>query len=110
MYALIRKSDNALESIVESTAGYDLALYLVVDVAGDPHSLKWTGAALVPRDPTPAEETDAALEADARWQALKNASPAQIDAWLAGNVTSVAQARQVLKILTLAVQRLARTR
>jgi hypothetical protein len=49
-----------------------------------------------------------ALAADPRWQAMQAATPAQIDNWLAANVTTVAQARQVLRMLILAVRRLAR--
>lgn len=52
----------------------------------------------------PAEQT--ALEADPRWQALQGATPQQIEDWLTANVTSLASARQVLKILLLAVRQL----
>jgi len=97
-------------TVVYSTDGYDLTGCTVVNAPAPIERYVWDGTQFAPRPPTPAEETDAALEADARWQALKNASPAQIDAWLASNVTTISQARQVLKILTLAVQRLARTR
>lgn len=96
---------------VYSTDGYDAALYDFVDMPpGDPTQWRWDGSTFVQRDPTPAEETAAALDTDPRWQAMKSASPAQIDTWLTANVTDLASARRVLKILVLAVQALARTR
>jgi hypothetical protein len=111
MLALIDKATAECVAIVHSTAGYDLALYDVVETpAGDLMELRWDGAQFVPRDPTPAEEADAALEDDAWWQALKSATPAQIEAELTARVTNIATARRALKLLVLAVQRLARTR
>ena len=44
---------------------------------------------------------------DAVLAALLNASPAQIDAYLAANVTTLVQARAVLRALALAVRALA---
>lgn len=110
MYGLIRKADSTLDCIVDSTDGYDLTEFNVVEIPGDPMDLRWDGAQFVQRDPTPAEESDAALEADVRWQQLKGASPQQIETYLTQQVTDLASARRVLKILVLAVQRLARTR
>lgn len=111
MFGLIRTADNTLDSKVGSTDGYDLSLYDVKELPpGDPAQWAWDGTQFVPRPPTPAEETEAALEADPRWLAMRNASPAQIEARLASDVTDLASARRVLKILVLAVQRLARTR
>lgn len=111
MYGLIRKSDGVLECVVHATDGHDLTPYDVHELpAGDPMQYRWNGSAFVVRDPTPAEETAGALTADPRWAALKAASPAQIDTWLTANVTDVASARRVLKVLLLAVQALARTR
>ncbi len=57
---------------------------------------------------TVGDAIDTAFAADPRWQALQAATPAQIDNWLAANVTTLAQARQVLRMLVLAVRRLAR--
>lgn len=108
MFALIR--DGELVAFVESTDGYDLTGVTVREVEGDVRRLRYRGGEFVERDPTPAEETRAALDADTRWRAMREASPEQIEAWLAGNVTDLASARRVLKILILAVQRLARTR
>ena len=51
-------------------------------------------------------ETHATLDGDARWTAVRAATPAQIDAWLTANVTNLAQARDVLKLLLLAVRKL----
>jgi hypothetical protein len=39
------------------------------------------------------------LRADADVQALMNATPAQIDAWVDANVDSLAKVRRVLKLL-----------
>lgn len=111
MIGLIRKMDGAWVAAVVSTDGYDLTLYDAVELPpGDPAQWKWTGSAFVPRDPTPAEATEAALTDDPRWQAMKAATPQQVENYLAENVTNLAQAREVLKVLILAVQRLARTR
>lgn len=111
MIALIRKSDGAWVAAVASTDGYDLTLYDAVELPpGDPTQWAWNGAAFVTRDPTPAEATEAALADDPRWQAMRNASPAQVEAFLTGNVTDLPSARRVLKLLIIAVQLLARTR
>ena len=111
MLALIRKADSTLAAFVESTAGYDLALYDAVAMpAGDPRDFTWDGAAIVPRQPSAYEETQAGLDADPRWQAMKTATPAQVDTWLTDNVVDLASARRVLKLLILAVQLLAKTR
>lgn len=48
----------------------------------------------------------AALRTDPRWQALRTATPQQIDDWLNANMTTLASARQVFKILLLAVKKL----
>lgn len=57
---------------------------------------------------TVGDAIDTAFAADPRWQAIQSATPQQIDNWLTANVTNVAQARQVLRVLILAVRRLAR--
>jgi hypothetical protein len=49
MKALIRKVDNQLEQFVESTDGYDLSLYSVVDATGDIQKLAWDGTSLIAR-------------------------------------------------------------
>jgi len=54
------------------------------------------------------DDLDLAFEADPRWIALKNATSAQIDTWLTSNVTNIAQARTVLKVLLLAIRRVNR--
>lgn len=54
------------------------------------------------------DAVDLAFDADPRWQALQSATPAQIDAWLSSNVTTLAQARAVLRLLLLAVRRIYR--
>ena len=111
MIGLIRKADGVFVCGVDSTDGYDLSLYDAVAMpAGDPTRWAWDGVQFAPRPPTPAEETEAALDADPRWQAMRTAKPAQVDAWLSSNVTDLASARRVLKVLMLAVQRLAKTR
>lgn len=112
MYGLVSKVTNELVAIVERTDGYDLGAYDAFPVAGDPTAVAWDKAtrSIVARAPTPDEETAAALASDPQWQALRHATPAQIDAWLAGNVTSLAQARGVLRFLLLAVQTLAKSR
>lgn len=102
-------------ALVESTDGYDLTVWRVAaSGVPDPNAarLVWDRAAkaFVPRAPRPAEVTAAAIEADARWAALRGASPEQIDAWLATNVQTLQDARRVLRLLILAVQTLARTR
>ena len=49
---------------------------------------------------------ESARELDPRWAALKTATPAQIDNWLTANVTNLAQARDVLKTILLALRAL----
>ena len=111
MWGLIRKSDGVFVAAVESTDGYDLALYDARPLPpGDPSQWAWDGAQFVPRPPTAHEVTQADLEADPRWRAMKTATPAQVDTWLTGNVVDLASARRVLKLLILAVQLLAKTR
>jgi len=50
----------------------------------------------------------ATLKADAAIQALRGRTPAQVDAWVESNVTTLAEARTVLKILARIVALLAR--
>jgi len=50
------------------------------------------------------------LKADAAVQALRTRTPAQCDAWLDQNVTDLASARAVLKILARILALLARER
>ena len=50
--------------------------------------------------------TQGALDSDARWAAVRTATPAQIETWLTNNVTNLVQAREVLKVLILAVRKL----
>lgn len=108
---LIRKSDSAWVAAVVSTDGYDLALYDAFELPpGDPSQLKWDGSAFVARDPTPREQAEVAIEADPYWRIMRTATPAQVETWLTANVTDLASARRVIKILILATQLLVRTR
>lgn len=110
MYALIQKSDNELLAIVSSLDGYDMSLYTIrEDIPANHTDWVWSKgtSSWVPRTPTDSEATRAALLQDQRWAALRNASGAQIDAWLESNVTNLAQARQVLGLLLRAVRVLA---
>jgi len=54
------------------------------------------------------DDLDMAFANDPRWIALKSATSAQIDTWLTSNVTNIAQARTVLKVLLLAIRRINR--
>jgi len=47
-----------------------------------------------------------AKEADPRWVALQNATPAQIETWINNNITDLASARNLLKTLVLVVRML----
>jgi hypothetical protein len=99
--------------LVDDTDGYDIeSEWRVVSTDEQPTGKRWHRAtqSWVERSKSPGEETRDALEADPRWRDLRAATPAQIEAWLAANTTNLAQARQVLKLLVLAVQLLARTR
>jgi hypothetical protein len=75
--------------------------------------------AVAPADPTPAElaaqaelaeqaAIKASLRSDAAVRALASRSPAQVDAWIDANVTTLAEARSVLKILARILALLAR--
>lgn len=92
-------------AIVASTAGYDLTGLTLVDPVPEPLAdYVWDSAqqAFVPRPPSPGED----FEADTLWPALRTATPAQIEAWLASNVTNLAEARRVLKLILLALRAL----
>lgn len=52
------------------------------------------------------DDSELALDADPRWQALRTATPAQINTWLTSNVTTIAQARNVLRVLLLGMRKL----
>ena len=52
----------------------------------------------------------ASLRNDSGIQALRNRTPAQVDAWIDNNVTDLASARTVLKLLARVVALLARER
>lgn len=112
MIGLIEIASGDLVAIVDSTAGYDMTRYTTVTVTGDPTAWRWDKATqqLVPRPLSAGEVTQADLEADPRWQAMRTATPAQVETWLAANVTDLASARRVLKLLVMAVQIVARTR
>lgn len=111
MYALIDKASNTVAAFTTDPSGYDLSLYNVVAApAGSPGNWVWNGAQFVARPPTAAEVTANAMEGDARWQALRTATPAQVSAWLNANVTDLASTREVLRILVLALQRVLNTR
>jgi hypothetical protein len=106
MIGLIRKADNVLLAVVESTDGYDLADFVTAELpAGDPTSWAWDAASssFVPRPPTAHEVSRAALEADVLWQRLEDSTPAQVEAWLAANMTDLASARRVVKFILLAL-------
>ena len=56
----------------------------------------------VPVPPTAQRKLDA--QQNALLQQLMTATPSQIDAWLTGNVTTLAQARTVLSAMLLALR------
>jgi len=112
MITLIDKTTREAVAVVFSTNGYDMSLY---DIAGPPpENTGWIWdvptETWIVRPPNEREQTALALDADTRWQAMKTASPQQVETWLSNNVTDLASARAVLKILVLAIQNLARTR
>ena len=112
MIGLVDKTTRQCVALVSDPIAYDLAQYdQVPGPAGDPTSWRWdvTTETWVVRPPTPAEGTAADLDTDPRWQALREASPAQVEAWLSANVTDLASARRVLKILALGLQLALRT-
>ena len=113
MYAIVDRVSRECLCFSYSTDGYDPADYDFRELpTADFMAWAWDVATddFIPRPLTPREVTDAALEADSRWQAIKTATPDDIEAWLSANVTDLASARRVLKILVMAVQKLARTR
>lgn len=112
MLTLIDKVSRQVVAVVASTDGYDLALYDTA--APPPNTLEWrwdvASESWQPRPPTPLEETEADLAASPRFQALKEATPAEVDAWLDANVTDLASARRCLAVLVKAIQVALRTR
>lgn len=109
MIAIIDASGQ-LREIVYSAAGLDLAGCTIVDPVPEPtYQYRWdvSAQAFVLRPPTAAENAQIELHADLLWSTLRNASAQQIDAWLAANVTNLAGALRVLKLLLLALRALA---
>ena len=73
--------------------------------------LKWLDDGNIPDpfDPPTQEERDiAAAKAHVKLNALKNMTPAQIQAWVAANVTNLAQAQDAIATLAVGVGILAR--
>lgn len=105
MKALIDEATNELRGIVVSTAGIDLTgLRVVEPVPRPPHDYVWNPATseFDPRPPNAAED----LRGDPFWTKLRDATPAQIDNWLTNNVTSLADARRLFKLILLALRAL----
>jgi hypothetical protein len=103
--ALIDEATNELVGIVISTSGIDLTgLRIVEPVPRPPHDYRWNPVTseFDPRPPNAAED----LKGDPFWTALRDATPRQIDNWLTGNVTNLAEARRVLKLILLALRAL----
>ena len=105
MKALIDEATNELRGIVASTAGIDLTgLRVVEPVPRPPHEYVWNAVTsqFDPRPPNAAED----LKGDPFWTALRDATPQQIENWLGNNVTNLAEARRVLKLILLALRAL----
>ena len=92
-----------------------------VFIPRDPDNIHWReyeawlddGHSPEPADPPPPEEgarraRRQALRAYSMIQRLETATPAEIDAWIDANVTTIAQARTVLKALCVAMSVLLR--
>jgi hypothetical protein len=106
MMKAVINADGSLRCIVYDPQGHDED-GTVIDAPENPDAYFWDGSQFVPRPPNEREVTRTGLKTDARWEALKDATPAQIDAWLNTNVTTLAQARQVLGLLLKAMRVLA---
>ena len=63
---------------------------------------------IAPPNPTPDEVDRAAARAYAKLTALKGMTPVQVQAWVAANVTNLAQAQDAIATLAIAVGILAR--
>lgn len=63
---------------------------------------------IAPPAPTPDEADRAAARAYAKLTALRNMTPAQVQTWVAANVTNIAQAQDAIATLAIAVGILAR--
>lgn len=108
MIALIKNGECI--AIVDSTDGHDLTGVTVIDAPENPAEWRYQAGQWQPRPLTDAEKDEQELAVDSRWNAVKSANPAQIDAWLAAHVTTLADARAVLKTLLLAVRKLERSK
>ena len=110
MFAVINRATGQADAFVYSIEGYDPALWTFEPLPDDnPDSWLWDTASqsFVVRPESTSESTFNALASDPRWAALKSSTPAQVDAWLAANVTDLASARTVLKFMLLALKVLA---
>lgn len=63
---------------------------------------------IAPPEPTPDEADRAAARAYAKLTALRKMTPAQVQAWVAGNVTTLADAKDAIATLATAVGILSR--
>lgn len=75
-----------------------------------PRIVVFTGSDYDARNPPPSqdEQDAAAARSYAKLTALRNMTPAQIQAWTAANVTNLAQAQDAITTLAIAVSILAR--
>lgn len=80
---------------------------LFVDAIGGQPTQAEVDALLTP-PPTQDEIDTTAAKAYAKLNALKNMTPAQVDAWVTANVTNLAQAQDAIKTLAIGVSILAR--
>lgn len=98
---VIRNSDKA--SIPDDENNKDWVRYTIWLAAGNTPD---------PQDPAPPptqDELDAtSAKQYAKLVALKNMTPAQVDAWVTANVNSMADAKDAIKTLAIAVGVLAR--
>lgn len=102
----------AIQSFPPTVAGENAAR-----AVADPKNISFVGRQwevrtgpdyIAPRPPTPDEQDAEAARSYAKLRALAGMTPAQVQAWVAANVTTLADAKDAITTLAVAVSVLAR--
>lgn len=112
MKGIIDDNSNQCEAIVEDETSYDLTGKTVVEVPAallastELHKIRWDmgTSQFIERAPTYKEAAKNQLTSDTVWQALKNATPSELDTWLNANMKNNNDIQAIIKALIMAIQ------